>query len=555
MSEKPEISVIIVNRNAREYLRGCLASLAAGSGRRTVEVIVVDNGSTDGSVEMAREACPAARLLLNKYNAGFAAANNQGIALASGKYLLLLNNDAVLQNGAAEILADFLDGQPRAALAAPRLIKGDGTTQYSVYPAPGQLRSLLRMFRAYYFLPKSFNARFFSGPYFDYGAPGRINRVSGACVMLRREAVERIGLLDEDFFFYGEVHDWCWRALSAGLELWYCPAALVTHYGGRSSAEQWERSRARRRMLEATFRLYSKHFSSARKWSILALDFLGVFSSWLLRLPAAPFHRGGLEGVEAAWYVSKAARVLAAFVRSRLLGWFYYGQVYESTFEARLAVFLGRTREETRTAAAEAEECAGELRKELEAAGKMYRGGGVLELSCGKVVYLLVRLLKPGQVLETGVANGASSFFILKAMERNSRGALTSIDIGAAKGEGFVPGSREIGWLVPEKLRGRWALEIGSSRDRLIPALGRIGKIDLFLHDSAHTCANMRFEYGAAWPFLSEGGCLVSDDIGFNEAFGEFTEDAGARVLRRGDRLGLALKTAGEAAPEKILRM
>lgn len=544
MSEKPELSVIIVNRNAREYLRGCLASLAARRGRRTVEILVVDNGSSDGSPEMAREAFPGVRLILNNYNAGFAAANNQGIAEASGKYLLLLNNDTVLQNDAAGLLADFLDGHPRAALAAPRLIKGDGTTQHSIYPAPGPLHSLLRLFRAYYFLPKDFNTRFFSGSYYNYDAPGRINRVSGACVMLRREAVGKIGFLDEDFFFYGEVHDWCWRALSAGLELWYCPAAVVTHYGGKSSALQWERSRARRRVLEATFRLYSKHFSSARKWFMLTLDFLAVFSSWLARLPAVPFRGAGLEGAEAAWYASKAAGVLAAFARSRVLGWFYYGSVYERLFEARLAAFLGRTREETRAAAAEAENCAADIRKKLAAVGKVSRGGGVLELSCGKAIYMLVRLLKPGQVLETGVANGASSYFILRAMELNGRGALTSIDIGAAKGEGFVPESREIGWLVPESLRGRWTLEIGSSRDLLLPALERIGKIDLFLHDSAHTCANMRFEYGAAWPFLSGGGCLVSDDIGFNEAFREFAEDAGARVLERGDRLGLALKAA-----------
>ena len=548
MSEKPEISVIIVNRNAREYLRGCLTSLAQFRGRRTVETIVVDNGSSDGSAGMVRDAFPAARLISNRYNAGFAAANNQGMAQASGKYLLLLNNDTVLKNGAPGLLADFLDAHPAAALAAPRLLKGDGSTQQSLYPAPGPLLSLLRLCRAYYFLPKSFNARFFSGSFYDYGAAGPLNRVSGACVMLRREAVERIGALDEDFFFYGEVHDWCWRALAAGLELWYCPAALVTHFGGRSSALQWERDRGRRRMLEATFRLYSKHFTSARKWLILALDFLAVLSSWLLRLPAVPFLGAGLEGVEAAWYVSKAAGVLAAFVKSKLLGWYYYGPFYERVFEARLAAFLGKTREETRAAAEEAEACAGELRERLSGAGGIFRGGGVLELSCGKVIYILTRLLRPERVLETGVANGASSCFILRAMERNGRGALTSIDIGAEKGEGFVPGSREIGWLVPENLRGRWKLEIGSSRELLLPALERTGKIDLFLHDSAHTCANMRFEYGAAWPFLSGGGCLVSDDIGFNEAFGEFTEDAGAHTLKRGDRLGLALKPAGNGA-------
>ncbi|KAF0126995.1 MAG: glycosyl transferase family protein [Elusimicrobia bacterium] len=547
MSEKIEISVIIVNRNAREYLRCCLASLAACPGRRTVEIIVVDNASSDGSVEMTREVFPAARLILNKYNAGFAAANNQGIALASGKYLLLLNNDTVLKNDAAGVLADFMDARPSLALVAPRLIKKDGSTQHSVYPAPGPLLSLLRFLRAYYFLPKGFNARFFSGSFHDYDSAGPVNRVSGACVMLRREAVEKIGALDEDFFFYGEVHDWCWRALSTGLELWYCPAALVTHYGGKSSALQWERARGRRRMLEATFRLYSKHFS-ARKWSILFLDFLAVFSSWLLRLPTVFFRRAGLEGVEAAWYVSKAVSVLAAFARSRLLGRYYCGPVYERIFEARLAAFLGKTPEETRAAAAEAEECAAEIRRHLAGAGKIFRGGGVLELSCGKVIYILTRLLKPAQVLETGVANGASSYFILRAMERNGRGALTSIDIGEEKGEGFVPGSREIGWLVPENLRWRWTLEIGSSRELLLPALERIGKIDLFLHDSAHTCANMRFEYGAAWPFLSGGGCLVSDDIGFNEAFGEFTEDAGARTLKRGDRLGLALKPGKGAA-------
>lgn len=310
MSEKPEISAVVVNRNSRELLSGCLDSLFSCASAGRMEVIVVDNASSDGSADMVRERFPAAKLIVNACNAGFAAGNNQGIRTAAGRYYLLINNDTAFSGDLPGELAAFLDRHPRAGLSGPKLVRPDGSVQFSVYPRPSPLHSLLKLLRAYLLLPAAMRARLFSGPYFDYSAESEVDRISGACVMVRAEAVSAAGPLDEDFFFYGEVHDWCWRMREQGWETWYFPGASVLHHGGQSASGQWDAGRRRGLMLEATFRLYSKHFSMPRKWAIVLLEFLCSVSSWLIWRPFSGT-KASLAALEARWYAGVIWRAVS----------------------------------------------------------------------------------------------------------------------------------------------------------------------------------------------------------------------------------------------------
>jgi len=138
----------------------------------------------------------------------------------------------------------------------------------------------------------------------------------------------------------------------------------------------------------------------------------------------------------------------------------------------------------------------------------------------GAVLYVIVRLLKPQRVVETGVANGASSAFILEAMEMNNQGHLYSIDLPPKKGEFFddgasyiIPQGKKVGWLVPKSLQPRWTLVLEPAEKSLAPLLQNLGTVDVFLHDSLHTYNHMMFEYSTVWPHLRTGGVLLSDDL------------------------------------------
>ncbi|GKS59007.1 hypothetical protein YTPLAS18_25340 [Nitrospira sp.] len=160
------------------------------------------------------------------------------------------------------------------------------------------------------------------------------------------------------------------------------------------------------------------------------------------------------------------------------------------------------------------------------------QGAPSLSISPHSIVpYCLVRLMKPGTVVETGVEHGISSWLILLAMQRNREGVLYSIDLpnheamvdnSGRQQINHLPQGRQPGWLVPEELRGRWHLHLGDAKQVLPDLLKRLGGVDMFIHDSLHSYDHMMFEYRTAWPFIKGGGLLLSDDIGWNEAFSEF---------------------------------
>jgi predicted O-methyltransferase YrrM len=173
----------------------------------------------------------------------------------------------------------------------------------------------------------------------------------------------------------------------------------------------------------------------------------------------------------------------------------------------------------------------------------------------GLRLYRLLRELRPEVAVETGVCNGVSTAFLLRALEDNGGGELHSIDLPEVAGEEYqegtfwdgkggavIPPGKEPGWMVPPELRTRWHLVLGRSQDELPPLLDRVGEIDFFMHDSEHSYECMRFEFGTAWSALREGGVLVADDVNVNPAWSEFTREAGREPESLGPKLSMIRK-------------
>lgn len=234
-SAGPLLSIIVVNYNTRDLLARALDAVAASARDLPHEVIVVDNGSTDGSATLLRERYPAVRAIANGRNVGFAAANNQGLTAARGAAFLLLNSDAAPEPAAIPALWAALLARPRAGVVGPRLLNADGSTQSSRRRFPTLATLLVESTLVEEWRPDNAFVRRYriSDRSASYAQP--VDWLVGACLLVRRAAVERAGPLDPGFFMYAEEVEWQWRIRRAGWEVWYEPAARVLHDGGRSS--------------------------------------------------------------------------------------------------------------------------------------------------------------------------------------------------------------------------------------------------------------------------------------------------------------------------------
>jgi GT2 family glycosyltransferase len=224
-----DVSAIVVTHNAAAWIERSLESLA-GTG---AELIVVDNASTDGTPGLVREKFPNAQVI-EQENKGFGAGNNAGMRVASGRYYLLLNPDAWLTEGALERLVAFADEHPEAAVVGPRLLNPDGSLQRSVrgYPSPWRIAT------EYFFLrklgPRTHALNAFFGEQFDHESVREAEYLFGACLLVRRGAVDEVGGFDEDFFLMSEEVDWCYRFREAGWKVLFYPGAEVFHVVGAS---------------------------------------------------------------------------------------------------------------------------------------------------------------------------------------------------------------------------------------------------------------------------------------------------------------------------------
>ena len=233
----PDLGVVIVSWNVRDLLRRCLASLFAGAGSLDLDVVVIDNASTDGSASMVRAEFPQVRLVPNDRNLGFTAANNQGLALARGRHLLLLNPDAEVTGDALPVMVDYLDSHPSAGAAGPRLRYPDGSLQPSRRRFPTFATALVESTVIQEWSPDNRILRHYYLADVDDDVVQPVDWLVGACLLVRRTTVEQVGGLDEGFFMYFEELDWCRRIKAAGWDVVYLPTATVVHHEGRSSEQ------------------------------------------------------------------------------------------------------------------------------------------------------------------------------------------------------------------------------------------------------------------------------------------------------------------------------
>ncbi len=280
MNEPLTLSIAIVNWNTRQLLIGVLESIFGAPPTFELEVIVVDNASSDQSAEAVISKFPQVTLIANQNNRGYAEGNNQAIEASTGKFVLMLNPDVILPEGALERAVKFMQDRPQAGALGVRQIHPDGKLQRSVrgFPTPAaicwELVGLSRLF------PKNQKFGAYRMTWFGYDSIVEVDQPMGAFLLIRREALEQVGLLDLKFpIFFNEV-DWCLRCKRAGWKIYFTPEVEIIHYGGASTMQvgasmAWE---SRRGLLA----FYGKHYRSPLLYPLRLLIAIASYPhAWL----------------------------------------------------------------------------------------------------------------------------------------------------------------------------------------------------------------------------------------------------------------------------------
>lgn len=269
---RPILSVVVVNWNTRALLKVCLESVHEQT-LTPAETWVVDNGSADHSPEMVATDFPEVRLIANDRNLGFAAANNQAIAQARGRYVLLLNSDTVVLDHALDRMVAFMENHPEAGAVGCKLMNVDRTLQPSAHNFYSTVGSLVEnKLVALFWKGRSQRTRFLS--YWDHSSTRQVDWVTGACLMVRKDVIETVGLLDERFFMYGEEVDWQMRMAKVGHRVYFLSDASIVHLGGASSARVPDRMR--RQEYHSRALLIDKHYGKATRLTFHAKTALGI---------------------------------------------------------------------------------------------------------------------------------------------------------------------------------------------------------------------------------------------------------------------------------------
>jgi N-acetylglucosaminyl-diphospho-decaprenol L-rhamnosyltransferase len=289
-----DASVVVVTYDAMPWVERCLESV------RGHETIVVDHGSTDGTLELIRRRFPHARLI-ERENRGLAAGWNAGIRSSAGRYVFILNADAWVVGNGLTRLVEFADRQPEAAVVGPRLLNPDGTLQRSVRAFPTRWRLATEYLFLRKLAPGSRLLNEFYGGGFDHQSVREAEFLMGAAMLVRREAIDSVGLLDEDFFLFSEETDWCYRFRAAGWKVLFYPGAEVMHVGGASHGGRFFRENVRGHL-----RFFAKHRGAREAERVRRLLL------WSLRLRGLVFRgeRGRMYRDVARWLASAPARTL-----------------------------------------------------------------------------------------------------------------------------------------------------------------------------------------------------------------------------------------------------
>lgn len=280
---RPDLSIVIVEWNTIDMLRDCLASVFANRNELALQVIVVDNASADGSPEMVEDEFPEVEQIRNQDNLGFAAANNQGFEISNGRHVLLLNSDTYVLGDVLSKSVRYLDERPKVGAMGCRVLNPDSTMQATCSGWPSNLDLIFSFTGLSRLRWPEFLSRF-RMTHWKRDDERPVEVISGCYMMVRSEVLEQVGLLDEEFFFFGEETDWCRRIANAGWQLMFAPVGEIVHYGSASA-----RKLNHRRDLLLTgslVRLHRKHqgiFSAAVTWSILFFFNLSRAFFWSLR--------------------------------------------------------------------------------------------------------------------------------------------------------------------------------------------------------------------------------------------------------------------------------
>lgn len=232
-----DVSIIIVNWNTKDVLRNCLESIYDQTNNIEFEVIVVDNASSDDSVSILKANFPGVKLIANDRNRGFAAANNQAMVVAKGRYILLLNPDTIILDNAIAKSVIFADYHVNAGVLGVKILNVDDTLQPSCFMLPSLLNMFLSSTYLYKLLPQS---KFFGREqmtWWDRNDVREVEVVTGCFMLVRHEVIEQVGMMDERFFMYAEETDWCYRIKQAGWKIMFTPCGQIIHLGGVSSRQ------------------------------------------------------------------------------------------------------------------------------------------------------------------------------------------------------------------------------------------------------------------------------------------------------------------------------
>jgi GT2 family glycosyltransferase len=257
----PDLAIVLVCWNNLDYLEPCLRSLYDSGLRSTFEVVAVDNGSTDGSQEMLRAKFPNVLIIQNERNEGLGKASNQGIEATQGRYVLLLNNDTIVNGSSFDAMVEFMDEHPEAGGVGGRLLNPDGSFQAAGNRFPSLQEEFL--------IATRLGTLIWPG-YPDRGYADRVERVDwigSACLLLRRTVLDQVGLLDENFFIYGDEADLQYRFKKAGWPVYYMPTVTTIHYGGRSMT-RWGR---RKMVYRGKMLFFQKNYGPYRTLALRAM--------------------------------------------------------------------------------------------------------------------------------------------------------------------------------------------------------------------------------------------------------------------------------------------
>jgi N-acetylglucosaminyl-diphospho-decaprenol L-rhamnosyltransferase len=308
LTRTPKLTVAIVSFNTRRLLEACLSALLdslTATPELGARVVVIDNASPDGSAAMVRARFPCVELRASPENLGFSGGNNLVLREARTPYLLLLNPDTEVRGDAPAALVRFLEAHPRAGAVGGRLVYPDGSFQHSAFRFPTLSMSFLDFFPINHrIIDSRLNGRY---PRDWYGRAFEIDHPLGAALMLRRDALDQIGPLDEGYFMYAEEVDLCWRIKQAGWQIWYTPDATIVHHQG--AATRQFRGEMLVQLHRSRYRFFAKHYPTWFGPAARAVVRAGVLRD--LARAAAQRRRGGIDAAEWRQHRDVYGRLLA----------------------------------------------------------------------------------------------------------------------------------------------------------------------------------------------------------------------------------------------------